>query len=82
MNLKKRIGAFSKLGEILRVYFDKNKSKNNSFVNKWQPEIEKQIAEQHFYNAWFTPENVEFALKSRLIITPPLYFQSKIGKHV
>ncbi|OFX30675.1 MAG: hypothetical protein A2X08_07500 [Bacteroidetes bacterium GWA2_32_17] len=63
MNFKKRIGAFSKLGEILRNYFDKNKSKNNSFLNKWETEIEKQIAEQHFFNAWFTPENVEFALK-------------------
>lgn len=64
MNLKKRIESFSRLGEILRAYFDKNMSNNNSILNKWKPEIEKQIAEQHFYNAWFTSENVEFALKS------------------
>lgn len=64
MNLKRRIEAFSKLGEILRAYFDNYKLKSNSFLSKWETKIEKQIAEQHFYNAWFTPENVEFALKS------------------
>ncbi len=68
MTLKKRIETFSKLGEILRAYFDKSISKKKSFFQKWETLIEKQITEQHFYNAWFTPENVEFALKSWSIL--------------
>ena len=75
MSLEKRIEAFATLGQLLRDYFIYGKKISKSqLLKKWQPEIEKQITEQHFYNAWFTPENVELALKlwSQLLTTDNL----------
>jgi hypothetical protein len=61
MNLEKRIKAFSHLGELLENYFNK---KNSALLTKWRDIIEKTIQDEHIYNAWFTEENVNFALKA------------------
>ncbi len=62
MILEQRIKAFSQLGKLLQDYF-----KNDIqpvFLTKWQGIIEKTVKEQHIYNAWFTEENVNYALKT------------------
>ena len=63
MKLEKRIEVFAALGQLLRSYFISSEI-NHHLLEKWKPEIEKNIIGQKIYNQWFTAENVELALKS------------------
>ena len=54
MKLSERISAFTILGTELKKYVDSENDNNLSAL----------INEQHLKNAWFTPENVRFALTS------------------
>ena len=53
MKLKERISAFATLGKALRESINSNDSKLSDIINC-----------QHLKNAWFTPENVRFAISS------------------
>jgi hypothetical protein len=57
MTLAERIESFSGLGQILRDYLDGKKG-------KYKDPLEKLVADQQFRNGWFTPGNVEMALKA------------------
>jgi hypothetical protein len=57
MNLKERIDAFSKLGEILRDSLAGKETKYSSALNNL---IETQFQK----NPWFTPENIRMAVKA------------------
>jgi hypothetical protein len=57
MNLKERIDAFAELGEVLR----------NALAGREEPRacgLTETINNQQNLNAWFTPENVTFAIHS------------------
>jgi len=60
VNLVNRINAFAKLGEVLRnpdsVYFKSLASEITS--------LKELINSSQFVNPWFTPDNVDYALKS------------------
>jgi len=58
MNLQKRINSLVKLGDVLKNY-----STSNKINEQLKDEISKQIAQQYIYNAWFTPDNVNYAIE-------------------
>ncbi|MFV0541577.1 MAG: acyl-CoA reductase [Aestuariibaculum sp.] len=66
MDLQERIKAFVKLGDFIRQFSNEIIQKNNNiehndlFFDGFKHQI--KLAEE--YNAWFTPENIRFALNS------------------
>lgn len=69
MTLSQRIEAFALLGDFLRQFAGNEPSENKTaelkVVNQTHySHITRLIHETHFYNAWFTPENVKHALTS------------------
>jgi len=57
MTLVERIDSFSELGQILRDSLGGKKGKYGEY-------LEKLIQNQQFRNGWFTPQNVEHALRT------------------
>lgn len=57
MNLEERIETFSELGQILRDGLAGKKG-------RYGEALERLIADQQFRNGWFTPRNVEQALRA------------------
>ena len=65
MNLKKRIEAFSQLGDFLNVCSNENQNIKNTesdIIKKHHESFRKLIQEAHNYNGWFTEENVRSAI--------------------
>ncbi|MBP7038005.1 MAG: aldehyde dehydrogenase [Bacteroidales bacterium] len=57
MTLAERIESFTELGQIIRDSLGGKKG-------KYGENLEKLIQNQQFRNGWFTPRNVEFALRT------------------
>lgn len=65
MNLSNRIEAFHQLGEFLRCFnSDAEFTQITDCQQKYYPIFENQIKQSVHFNAWFTEENVRFAIQT------------------
>ncbi|PZD79285.1 acyl-CoA reductase [Mesonia sp. K7] len=60
MTVKERIIAFSKLGDFLTAFLNKNTSYAYA---EFFPELSQKIETHHLQNGWFTPENISFSIQ-------------------
>lgn len=63
MKLKERIEAFADLGQFLKQYINEQ-AKNEPQFDDWQNSLNIAIQKSNAANAWFTTENIIFALNS------------------
>ena len=63
MNLQERIQAFADLGQFFKQYINEQ-AKNEPQFDEWQKELDVAIQQSKTANAWFTRENIIFALNS------------------
>ena len=63
MNLEERITAFADLGQFFKQYINEQ-AKNEPQFNQWQHSLDVAIKKSKAANAWFTTENIIFALTS------------------
>lgn len=63
MNLPERIRAFADLGQFLKQYINEQ-AKNEPHFDEWQKKFDMAIQQSNAANAWFTNENIIFALNN------------------
>jgi hypothetical protein len=63
MNLQERIRAFADLGQFFKQYINEQ-AKNEPQFDEWQNSLDVAIQKSNAANAWFTTENIIFALSN------------------
>lgn len=63
MNLEQRIRAFADLGQFFQQYLNEQ-AKDEPQFNEWHKNLHTAIQKSKAANAWFTTENIIFALNS------------------
>jgi hypothetical protein len=75
MNLPERIRAFADLGQFLKQYINEQ-AKNEPQFDEWQKKFDMAIQQSNAANAWFTSENIIFALNNWAEALTPTMLQN------